>query len=214
LYTGKHLKDLSEYLERPSKRTTERSKYSPDSGPLIWFYDLNGGNFPCAQPFYHVSDYEERLKTRDRDHGILFLTGNPTSEWLNAVSGEFNLDPYYLLEHLRFQPTVALDTYSHPAIPSTARNVLRLTVPTIGHIEPAPHIDNSDLQEYRRIAAKKVKERHRGHLSCSAGSPIVRDLFIHDAHRFTIEQDITITLAEHGKTWTCKLSRHILTLFK
>ena len=209
LYTGDHLRGVADYLFKPLEASSHVAKYEPHTGtgsPFVWLYDLRSRRFPSVQRFDSVSKYESSLDNGNQPTyvtGLLFLTGNPTPEWLNAVGGGLNLDPVYLCEHLSFRGNVYLDTFAFPGIPSAGKNI-RLTVPTIGQIEPKKScFSSTKIQSLRRDCSVKLREKLRGFESKGqAGTSLVRRFFLHDTNRFTLEQDITISLVKENCRWT------------
>ena len=210
LYCGKHLKDVADYLNQPSSRRPLSRAYDPTpSRPFVHLYKLDDGIGKPIQ-YSNVGAFEDDCERQQGEiwhrAGLLFLTGHATPEWLNAIGGEFDIDPLHLRRHLSFRPTARLNTFAFPSLPSASTSVLTLTIPTLGNIEPHRHrISSVGMAALRRACGQKIKERSKlqdfQHAS-TAGEPILRRMHLHDMNTFTIEQDVTISLVEDGSRWT------------
>lgn len=206
LYSGQHLEDVSEYLRQPTRSTD----YEPGPGrPFVHLYNLDhlhSGPQKYSRPGDFESECERQRGEQWHKAGLLFLTGHATPAWLNAVGGEFDISPLHLRRHLNFRPSLKLNTYAFPTLPSASSNVLTLTIPTIGHIEPQrAEVKSAELQAIRRLCDSRVQEQSRVlefQNTATAGEPVIRRLYLHDMNTFTIEQDITISLVESEGRWT------------
>ncbi|KAK5128551.1 hypothetical protein LTR85_003222 [Meristemomyces frigidus] len=207
LCTGDHLKAVAEYLCRPLKATPKSESYRPRVlCPFIWHYELRSRGCLNVKTYNHVAEFERMLEEDPPAYAacLLFLTGHPTPEWLNALGGELDLDAVYLSEHMAFRPTIFPDTFAFPAMPSAGRNIIRLTVPIVGQVEPLrTALPSTDIHSLRQTCSAKLRDKARvWDSSGQAGMPVVRRFFLHDTNRFTIEQDISISLIYEGRRWT------------
>jgi hypothetical protein len=121
---------------------------------------------------------------------LVFLRGFPHPKWLQAIGSQYRIDPEFFRRHLRFlfKPK---EFYDLPALPSSARNIIRLRVTTICTRQVA--VNSHDVQLARAKETEEV-DRYGRHLEArgSPGDSIVRRFSIHNETISTIEQDISI----------------------
>ncbi|KAK3718565.1 hypothetical protein LTR37_005069 [Vermiconidia calcicola] len=212
LYTGEHLKDVAEYVNLPLKRQPRATSYfSPPVSPFAHLYNIDAGLGKLKQ-FTNAFDFEDACERHPHgvwhNAGLLFLTGHATPEWLNAVGGEFHIDPLHLVELLGYRATVRPSTFAFPSIPSASGTIIYLAIPTIGHVEPRkPRVSSTHMQKLRRQCTESLRQTARTLESVVApGAAVLKRFYLHDFNTFTIEQDITVSIVHNGSRWTVLIS--------
>lgn len=179
-------------------------KYSPPAdATFIWVREskklTKGTSFDDATSFYQ---YLREESDDDQSH-LIFLTGQATPQWLNILGDHLDLDPLFYMNHLSFRPSAKVNTYALPTLPGLRNGIIRLTIPTIGHVEPErAQLPSSALQRVRRECTRKLRDSLRALDSReAAGGSVVRRFFLHDTNCFTVEQDVTISLVKEDGRW-------------
>nr|POE51823.1 hypothetical protein CFP56_26030 [Quercus suber] len=199
LYTAVHLKALNQnFLTRQA--STHEDK---EERVFAFLYDVSAGSFRAPKEFASSTDYELYLDQQgDKPaRSLLFIAGYPTQNWLKAIGGTYGAHVAALpfAQHLRFMPSSGQIHHSFPAIPTAARRIIRLIVPTIGSCTNAKRIDTKRMQELRRSCNKSVLNQTQRLWSIRmAGCSIVRNFYLHDSESFSFEQEITITLVKRS----------------
>lgn len=204
IYSGSHLKELAKYLS-PRRRSSQKAQksYVPPQGPCLFVYDASDfsslSSFESSETFVQLTDDDDVLE----GNRVVLLAGHASPEWLTAVGAEFNLDPCFLMTHLSFRPSAKAQTYALPPIPNVNSGIICLTVPTIGHVEPErTPLRSEDLQSLRRQCTQRLRDCQRtAEFSGGSGRALVRRFALHDTNRFTLEQDITISLVRTEDSW-------------
>ncbi|KAK3704362.1 hypothetical protein LTR37_013915 [Vermiconidia calcicola] len=212
LYTGEHLKDVVEKVNLSPNRQLRATSYrSQGVTPFAHLYNIDAGLGKLKQ-FTNASDFEDECERHPRgvwhNAGLLFLTGHATPGWLNAIGGEFHIDPLHLVELLGDRTTLRLSTFAFPSIPSASTTVIYLAIPTIGHVEPRkPRISSTDMQRLRGRCTESLRQLARTlHSTVAPGAAVLKRFYLHDPNTFTIEQDITVSIVHNGSRWTVLIS--------
>jgi len=130
---------------------------------------------------------------------LLFMSGFPSSTWLNTVGSRFLVDPELFRRHLDFLRLK--DFFDLPALPSSSKNIICLNITIIYKRSHA--LRHSEVKDGRSEEFKVVK-KHQRHLGLDGivGESIVRRYSIHDENTFTIEQQVTCYIKKSKNNWT------------
>ena len=211
LYSEADLGDLARYLQNPLQRSPLRaaSHGVPNSLTFIYKYTLSASNNATLTKYNDVHKYEKSCleeKKTSSENELLFLTGRPSAEWLNAIGAHYNIDPRYFQQHLGFLPSGQRDWHGSPSIPSRSRIALRLCVPSIVFVgSEGRYVDPYGLQKARQDCDRQLRQMFQaftaGTLS-QAGKSIVRRINIHSGDCMIIEQELSICPLKRGDHWT------------
>lgn len=132
---------------------------------------------------------------------LIFLRGYPSANWLKTVGAHCRVDPEFFRRHLDFNSPQ--EFYDLPALPSTARNIIKLRVTTV--FRRTSLLDDKTIDKLRAEEEDHVRE-HQKQLN-RVGESIVRKFSIHDKSYFSIEQNISICVCRRvDKGWQGKLT--------
>lgn len=136
---------------------------------------------------------------------LVFLTGNPSPEWLSAAGAKYHIDAEFYQQHLEYRPTGQHDFFHLPSLPSVSQNVITLCFTTIGFIQPLGRdVSRDEIHRVRLESNEQIQRRFRQDYGI-AGSSIVRRFYLHDENLFTIEQEASIQILQNNGEWLGKL---------
>ena len=211
LYSEADLGDLAHYLQNPFLRSPSRvvSHGIPNNLTFVYKYALSTSNAAILTKHNDVTKYEKSCLEERKSSGaneLLFLTGRPSAEWLNAIGAHYSIDPRYFQQHLGFLPSGQRDWHGSPSLPSRSRIALRLCVPSIIFVgSEGRYVDPYGLQKARQDCDRQLRQMFQaltaGTLS-QAGKSIIRRINIHSGDCMVIEQELSICLFKRGDHWT------------
>ncbi|KAH7092429.1 hypothetical protein FB567DRAFT_237570 [Paraphoma chrysanthemicola] len=199
-----YLRDLVDYLSLPAGQWPQ-GDYIREKGPFAWSYAWNGRGEILSRTHSDVEAYKRAPSATGEGElpQILFLAGYSSPSWLNTIGHQFHVDPYFYLRHMSFRPSVQVDSYAEPTLPSASGHVLKLNIPTVGHIDPQVQYPCEDIQTTRQRCISLLKQSFRDRMvKPKVGSSIVRRLYVHDWKRFTFEQEVSMCLLRQGGKFT------------
>lgn len=211
LYSEADLGDLAHYLQNPFQRPISRvaSHAVPKNLTFIYKYKLSPSNDVGLTKYNAVAEYEKSFleeKETGSANELLFLTGRPSAEWLNAIGAHYNIDARYFQQHLDFLPSGQRDWHGSPTIPSKSRIALRLCVPSIIFVgSEGRYVDPYGLQKARQDCDRQLRQIFQAFTAgtlAQAGKSIVRRINIHSGDCMVIEQELSICLFKRGDHWT------------
>lgn len=211
LYSEADLGDLAHYLQNPLHRPLSRvaSHGGQNNLTFIYKYTLSTSNDAVLTKYNDVTKYEkscvEATKIASANE-LLFLTGRPSAEWLNAFGAHYSVDPRYFQQHLGFLPSGQRDWHGSPSLPSRSRIALRLCVPSIIFVgSEGRYVDPYGLQKARQDCDRQLRQIFKAFTAATlsqAGKSIVRRINIHSGDCVVIEQELSICLSKRGDHWT------------
>jgi hypothetical protein len=209
LHSTAYLAYLAKYLKSPFHKQPRRPQalFTQHRSPNQCFvqqYLLR----PSEQPEHTAFDDPNAYNAAPVPAGkeIVFLTGRPSAEWLNAVGSRYKLDHRFFHQHLG--PILANQKhwYAVPTLPSRSLEVLRLCLPSIIFIgSQGRDVDVLGLELARNDCNDQLRKSFRSIQDSSAlevGHSIIRRMQIHNGSALTIEQEMTITLIQRDHQWT------------
>lgn len=219
-YAASHLGGLARYLHQafearsPSvtRANNTWNNVSPDVGNnepkcFVSICDLDPSTSERTQHINSIVDFEKKadsFKTSSSGH-IVFLKGYPSPPWLLSIGAKYQVDPEFFQRHLGFRAGPR-KLYSHPHLPSTARNIFKLRYTTVGaSVSTARTEDKRStlklLRAENRSYLEAFKEKLASAHELAPGDAIVRETSIHDLKHFSIEQDISVHLTSYHESW-------------
>jgi hypothetical protein len=115
----------------------------------------DGGRF--IEEFDGKNGYTELstwLARQGSSSSLIFLRGYPSANWLKTVGAHCKIDPEFFRRHLDFNSPQ--EFYDLPALPSTARNIIKLRVTTVFLRTSA--LDPNEIDELRADKEEHVRE--------------------------------------------------------
>ena len=218
LHSAAYLGNLSHFLQQkrghsgqvPSKHGLNQSVPPVNEyKPFIYEYALSTQAGPKLTVYEKAEQYKTTiLNADDTEHNeLIFLAGRPSAEWLCAVGARYQIDHRFFHQHLNFLPWGQKDWFTVPTLPSRARNVIRLCVPSILFMGERRYVGRDGLKDARRDSARRLRESLRNiqqSTVAEAGRSIVRRLSIHNGDILALEQEISICFVERKDHWTGK----------
>lgn len=211
LYSEADLGDLAHYLQNPLQRPLSRvaSHGALNNLTFIYKYTLSTSSDAILAKYNDVTEYERSCLEEAKSHTaneLLFLTGRPSAEWLNAIGTHYNIDPRYFQQHLGFLPSGQRDWHGSPAIPSKSRIALHLCVPSIIFVgAEGRYVDPYGLRKARQDCDRQLRQIFQALTASTlsqAGKSVVRRINIHSGDCIVIEQELSICLLKRGEYWT------------
>lgn len=158
--------------------------------------------------FHQVQDLTRCLQQKSSASApalVLFLKGYLTPEWMIHVGFACGIDPEFWLRHFRYRYSLAKSHYfSDPALPSSASNVVRLRVPSIGYRADSSVQSQAYLEYLRGVSNEALQEYVTGLASgadVKAGDSLVRDFAVHDEAHFSVHQDLSLCVNDLSSGW-------------
>ena len=164
----------------------------------------------------HFHDAEAFMRwKKDGDDGgsdvqapsLLFMKGYPSPKWLRTLGAVYDIDPEFFQRHLNFLATMGkVDYYPLPSLPSTASNIIRARIPTIGSWELSGRkLGQDELERLRNDSARSMED-HQHDLKLGRGfklgDSIVRGFSAVDDTNFIIEQEVSVCIQGVGQDLT------------
>ncbi|KAI4234404.1 MAG: hypothetical protein LQ349_003820 [Xanthoria aureola] len=177
--------------------------------PFIYEYALSTQAGPNLTVYEKAEQYKTTILNADdtEDNELVFLAGRPSAEWLCAVGARYQIDHRFFHQHLNFLPWGQKDWFTVPTLPSRARNVIRLCVPSILFMGERRYVGRDGLKDARRDSERRLRESLRNiqqSTVAEAGRSIGRRLNIHTGDILALEQEISICFVERKDHWTGK----------
>ncbi|RAK74454.1 uncharacterized protein BO72DRAFT_488208 [Aspergillus fijiensis CBS 313.89] len=214
LHSVAYMSHLASYLDQPSQKPS--LQYLPDRAAVssarsdnvfLYSYSLAHPEQPNPRVYQEVSQFQSA--DEDKQAELVFLTGYPSPQWLNAVVTRYGIDHRFLHRHLDFLPTGQRDWYAIPSVPSRSQQFIQIVVPCIvftGH--EGRFVPAEDLQQARFACAELLRQKSKsffGRTGTPAGQTIVRGVNIHSGEAMVLEHAITVcvrTDGEASKMWS------------
>lgn len=200
-------------MSRPFNRRARSNRYKgpvpTKEGNNVFFYSYNISQAKPSQPviFSQASDLNsksELASSSGHNSELVFLTGYPSPEWLNAIVTRYRVDHRFFHRHLDFLPSGQREWYTAPDVPSRSQHFIRLLVPSIVFLGPeGRYMPMEDLQKARTACSEQLRHKFKsffGGSSISTGQSIVRHVNIHSGDAMVLEQAITVTILNHENT--------------
>lgn len=138
---------------------------------------------------------------------IMFLNGNLSSDWLNALGSTYLLNPAFFVNHLEIGHfSCSKSTFRLPVLPSTNHFTLRYT--TVGVLGPSKNaLGLGEVAARRKTKADKFSQYLRRVDVAKAGRfaesqpSRVRHFSVHSDQLCSLERDISISLQQFKGRW-------------
>ena len=219
LYPGSNYVNLACYLEQPVRPADATSpSYLPKQGHFASLVSIGEAGLEPVVRFRDVDDFvrSRNLATvGESKSALLFLHGFPSPEWLNTIGAMYIVDPEFFQRHLDFRSaTGKIDYFPLPSLPSSANNIIRLRLTTLGEWSNSlgKRFQQSQLETLRRKCALSMEE-YRKDISLThpnrtkLGDSIVRAFTVVDGMNFAIEQEVSVYISWKGDDFTSKQYR-------
>ena len=147
--------------------------------------------------------------TAQRCGRIVFLRGFPSAEWLNHIGAAFDVHPEFFYRHLDVSLGIVHNTdrpdYLYPTPFPLTQNIIKLRVCNTGTWNTSR--SGLTLEKLRERCQESIQEHLDDFLrlrTFALGDSIVRKILLHDLHNFSIEQQISVQIIYHTKSWSSK----------
>jgi hypothetical protein len=209
LHSYAYLQDLKTYLDRPKAASQQKPTltYAPPQQilPFAYTFDLSQPTRSSPAIYREAADFQSRSGSGQgdsEDPRIVFFTGYPSPEWLEAVLAKCSPGFHFLHRHLDFMSSGQRDWHIGSELPSRSTHLIRLVIPSIVFIGPEErHLPVQDLQKARKQCLERIRQKTKtffGASSVPPGSSIVRHVLVHSGDTIVLEQAMTITIVEQG----------------
>lgn len=215
---AKHLENLSNYLGRWRTRDATpvhnqshaADGLSSNNCNFLTFYDLRAPKSGHARNFRSPKDFSEATSSWGKDSPqshLVFLRGNPTPSWLVAVGSRYGIAYEFLNQHLDFRASVGRPNYFMlPTLPSISNQTPRLSISTIGglHQDSTELVNQTYIDSLRGKNAEKLRkfqEQMKFDKDIQLGDSFIRYFNTHDEAHFSLEQDISMYVAQSNESW-------------
>lgn len=210
LYAGPNYESLARYLDPPSRPPSiHRDTISrvSDAEDLVTLHDLNASknDKEGGRQIGKVEDLVailEHARNSTSPALVLFMHGYLSPEWILAVGWLCNVDPEFWLRHFDFRAPLTEPTYfTTPALPSSAGNIIRLRIPSIGRRTVVGSIGQSGIEHLRDRSSMEMEQyasNIRDAVGINTGDSIVRTFAVHDEANYSLEQDMSLCVNKFG----------------
>lgn len=213
LHSAAYLSNLSGYLTKPFRKPAHRARYNVPTPTLkkcctfFYSYEILGPRpskpvtYDNASSFLSHSGASSPHKDKSE---LIFLTGYPSPEWLNAIVFRYGVDHRFLYRHLDFLPSGQRDWYTAPDVPSRSEHFIRLLLPSIVFLGSEDrYVSIKELHKARNACADQLRQKSKnlfGGSQSSTGHSIIRQVNIHSGDAIVLEQAISITVLTRQDT--------------
>ncbi|KAK8029183.1 hypothetical protein PG991_006239 [Apiospora marii] len=136
----------------------------------------------------------------DRSNRLLFMAGYPSARQLAEIGAGYGIDPDFFDAHLSFMMDEIANLSVHPShytLPSSKHSILQLSIQSVGSfMEGSGQLNwQRRRQQFSDEMGSYVHNLRmgRGWHVCDS---IVRRIEIHDMHRFSLEQFVTVQISD------------------
>ena len=218
LYPGPNYERLAGFL------TSNNQSFIPSTYLSFPFFRLYpnataspGGPFEATDPREVTRDPIYPSPSSTGVH-LVFIRGQPSSEWLRVVGGTFRIDPEFFHRHLDFLSTAGRrNHYCLPSLPSTSNYIIQLRYFTICRPQSLSSV-SAEITDFKRSASKKQMEAYTNKLIASidkndgTGNSIVRDYIVFNKDYSVIEQVISLCVTHVFGSWNGMFKHPLFTL--
>jgi hypothetical protein len=199
LHSAAYLSNLVSYLAgefRSGKRTTQYKPSTSAGCKFLYSYAIIKSSLQGPKAYTDVADFSQAPRCEDGE--LVFMTGYPSHEWLNAVVARYGVDYRFLQSHLDFLPSGERNWYTNSALPSRSQHSLRLMIPSIVFVGTEGRgVTVESLHEARNACAAQLQQKAKGFYggtTIQPGQSIVRQVNIHTGDALVLEQSISIVV--------------------
>ena len=129
---------------------------------------------------------------------LVLLRGYPSPQWLDSLGSVYHIDAEFWRQHLDFLGSSLDDVNSSPSLPSSACDVLKLRITTVGvRNKFATTSEQAHVTKLRREGSQAMEKYNtdlRMGIGWRTGDSIVRGYTVYDSETFSIDQTITVCL--------------------
>ena len=220
LFSGVHYRALGTYLNHAYHIPTTSIR-APNERPIpgsesqnsfiIHSFDKNGRRHPVHGAAAETIKGMDSLANPGPIVGtLIFLMGYQTPGVLNEIGARYNIDPELFRRHMDFDYTSGRNRqFPYPTLPSASGDMVHLLSTTVGCRAPYNDQITVDMDDNVRLRNRitQLMEEYRtvlclgNNAHLSQGRSIVRDVALHDAQHFSIEQDISMYIGTAPTGW-------------
>lgn len=213
-YPGSNYERLSQYLQDYFRQSGARHRYQTPNFAFVQTIRKVGRSIPDRGVESAVDNVgKPSISTQlDKTAKLVFLRGQPSSEWLRNLGAVYHIDPEFYQRHLDFLSTAGRENhFVLPSLPSASDSIVQLSYFTISKpsvlkdllAHEAKSTGPQTIDELRRTSRQDM-DSHLMNLTqhitleSSIGDSIVRDFHVFDSLHFALEQRMTLTVTTSG----------------
>ncbi|KAL6714328.1 hypothetical protein ACLMJK_007751 [Lecanora helva] len=156
--------------------------------------------------FYELEGLRQALTTRlsgSRNKAVvIFMRGYQLAECLTCIAASCKIDLLFFLRHLEYlwwkrSP----ELFASPCMPSASHRTVRLKIATLGGIRTSIS-GIRDLRSKCESSMEHYRMEAIGGNVLKPGNEIVRAFNVHDASRFSTEQEMMVIIEPQGDSWS------------
>lgn len=204
-FNNQHLRPLIKFLRTPSTSSSLSLPAEAVTKPLSGFvhqYDVSGSHIGSPRSFDSPEDFLSSRQRSVPERELIFLSGHPSSAWLNCLGQTLNVPAEFWTRHLDFLATEEKEKYVLRGAHTSAPQIISFDIPSlISCGQSGRFLSQVALYEAQRSATRIMDERLAGvrtNRVVDVGKPMVRALHVQRGHLLSIEQRITMTLLPRG----------------
>jgi len=145
------------------------------------------------------------------------MEGYPSARQLAEIGAGYGIDPDFFDAHLSFMMDEMANLSVHPsryALPSSKHSILQLSIQSVGSFMEGSGQLNWQ-QRRRQFSDEMGSYVHNLRMGGGwhVGDSIVRRIEVHDMHRFSLEQFVTVQISgswDESRPWDGEYRKHIL----
>jgi len=140
LHSAVYLSNLSDYLSKPFRKPVRQSRNHATRTTLqqcntfFYSYEISESRPPKPLMYDKASAFllnSPFIAPHGDKSELVFLTGYPSPQWLNAIVSRYGVDHRFLHRHLDFLPSGQRDWYTALDVQSRSEHFIRLLIPSI-----------------------------------------------------------------------------------
>lgn len=200
LHSAAYFRDLLSYLTAKSDKTATARYQIPNLSKIennfLYAYPITSSSQRQATIYTNASKFSLASSTPGSE--LIFLTGSPSAEWLDAIKTRLGVDLRFVQSHMDFLPNSHREWYTNSGLPSRNQHSFRLLVPSIIFIGPeGRNLAASDLHEARIAVSTQLQRRFKSLFAgplARHGESVVRQVNIHTGDAIVMEQAVTVSV--------------------
>ena len=193
LFNGRYLRPLANFLSR-----YDASREETGDGPTlaaICYYEICNRHIAKRYTCESTNEFLNAQKIRATQHGIYFLTGSPSPDWLNCLGSGLNVPPAFWTSHLDFFVGRGQEEYCRRSALLAAPQVISLCIPSVVFVgAPGRHLSQEQLQVARRQGKQEIHSRLQRCRRSPLPTSLYRTLNVHRGDLLSVEQKVTMLL--------------------
>ena len=207
---------LAEFLNRAPSISPSKECYDDGDDEIdpvtVYTYKSNGAPvLPVQVRRKDCLEQDVCSAWTEEDTGrLIFLRGYQEPECLNLLGARYQIDHEFFRRHVDVNSDDGTSNlFATPSLPSAFENMFSLSVTTIGCRQSAVSMNRSgskDVAHLRQHGGTKMQNYMRALVrgqdnKIISGQPFLRSFNIHDEQYFSLEQELSVYVAQQDGKW-------------